>query len=148
MKHTELKLITIFKGPEYTISKLYVDNVPFCDVLEDTVRSLPSYCPNTPNGKNCACSQKVYGKTAIPGGTYKVIISYSARFKKILPLLVDVPHFIGIRIHSGNIAEHTEGCLLVGENTVKGKVLNSTATMNRLMPILQNSNSISITIIR
>lgn len=98
-----------FKGAEYTIGKLYIDDNYFCDTLEDTVR----------NGT------KVYGKTAIPTGKYKVKKTYSPRFKKQLPEILNVPNFSGVRIHAGNTAKDTEGCLLLGLNKVKGSVINS-----------------------
>lgn len=98
-----------FKGPEYTIGKLYIDDNYFCDTLEDTVRA----------------DKKVYGKTAIPAGTYKVKKTMSPRFKKVLPEILNVPNFSGVRIHAGNTAKDTEGCLLLGLNKVKGSVINS-----------------------
>ena len=98
-----------FKGAEYTIGKLYIDDNYFCDTLEDTVR----------NGT------KVYGKTAIPAGKYKVKKTYSPRFKKQLPEILNVPNFSGVRIHAGNTAKDTEGCLLLGLNKVKGSVIHS-----------------------
>lgn len=94
----DLQLRRIFKGETYTIGRLYINGEYFCDTIEDTVRSLPSSCPNTPKGKNCACSQKVYEETAIPAGEYKITMEYSPRFKRVLPFLHDVPHFIGILI--------------------------------------------------
>jgi len=139
-----LKLKTIFKGDTYTISKLYIDDVYFCDTIEDVVRSLPFKCPNTSKGLECKCKEKVYSKTAIPGGTYKVILSYSNRFKKILPEVLNVPHFLGIRIHSGNTAEDSAGCIIVGKNTVKGKVTDSIKYLNLLMSKLDKENTLEI----
>jgi hypothetical protein len=75
---------------------------------------------------------KVFGKTAIPYGTYEIVRTYSNKYKKILPLLMNVPHFEGIRIHSGNTAEDTDGCILPGFNTVKGKVTDSRNTFKKL----------------
>lgn len=137
-----LQLKRIYKGDTYTIGKLYMDNKYFCDTLEDTVRSLPSTC----SGNKCECKEKIHGETAIPAGKYKVILSYSPKFKRVLPLLLNVPHFEGIRIHSGNIPEHTEGCILVGVNSEKGKVLRSKETERRLVERLKGEDEIYITI--
>ena len=118
--------------PEYTIGKLYIDGLYFCDTLEDTVRE-----------------KKIAGKTAIPEGTYQVIVNRSPKFKRDLPLLLDVPNFEGIRIHRGNTVKDTSGCILVGENKVKGKVINSTKYETLLTAILkremQSGSSIKIT---
>lgn len=127
----KLLLERIYKDPTYTIGKLSIDGVHFCDVLEDVVR---------PDGV------KVYGQTAIPKGTYEVLLTYSVRFKKVLPQLLNVPMFEGIRIHAGNTAIDTHGCLLVGINDAKGRVSQSQATMARLMPILEKGTNIEITI--
>jgi hypothetical protein len=97
-----------FKGTEYTIGKLYIDGQYFCDTLEDTVRK-----------------EKIAGKTAIPAGKYHVKKTYSPRFKTILPEIQNVPGFTGVRIHSGNTAKDTDGCLLLGLNKIKGAVINS-----------------------
>jgi hypothetical protein len=130
----ELKLKRIALQDTYTIGKLYVDNHIFCDTLEDKVRDI------TKEGK-------VYGKTAIPYGRYEVTMKvqspkYSQRAsyawcKGYLPRLLNVPHFDGILIHSGNDATHSDGCVLVGENKVKGQVINSMATLKRLVSILK-----------
>ena len=108
----------------YTIGKLYIDGQYMCDTCEDKVRDLSK-------------EKKVYGETAIPYGTYKVSWTYSPKFKKYMPLLEDVPQFAGIRIHSGNTAKDSLGCILVGENKQKGMVLNSRATVNKLYPIIK-----------
>lgn len=133
-------------GPTYTIGDLFIDGVFFCNTIEDVVRQLPAVCPNTPKGRNCTCPQKKYAETAIPAGTYKVTIEYSPRFKRRLPCLHDVPHFIGILIHSGNTAEDSAGCIIVGFNTVKGKVTNSRATSDKLNAILAKEKDITIRI--
>ena len=125
----KLKLERIAFKEDYTIGKLYIDGVYFCDTLEDAVRPV-----------------KIKGRTAIPVGIYRVILNMSNRFKKILPLLLNVLNFAGVRIHSGNTHLDTEGCILVGENKAVGKVLNSRKTMERLMDILWDSNDISIEI--
>lgn len=97
-----------FKGAEYTIGKLYIDGQYFCDTLEDVVRKV-----------------KIAGQTAIPAGAYKVKKTYSPRFKTTLPEILNVPNFSGVRIHAGNTAKDTEGCLLLGLNKAKGAVLCS-----------------------
>lgn len=144
----KLKLVRTFKGSSYTVGKLYINDEYFCDTLEDVVRTLPKTCPNTPKGKDCECSEKVKAKTAIPAGTYKVILSMSTRFKKVLPEILNVPHFRGIRIHSGNTHEDTEGCILVGTNNVTGKVTDSRNTFEKLMKELnKEKNNLSIEIL-
>lgn len=121
-----IELNTIFKGDKYTISKLYIDGKYYCDTIEDAVRDLPLECPYTSRGQSCRCNEKIYSETAIPAGTYKVIVTMSNKFGRELPLLVDVPHFLGIRIHRGNTSKDSSGCIIVGENKVKGTVINST----------------------
>lgn len=123
----EIELKRIYKGIEYTIGKMYINSNWVCDTLEDTVRQLDTE------------DDKIPKQTAIPMGRYQVILSYSKRFNKTLPELLNVPFFKGIRIHAGNDKEDTEGCILVGENKVKGKVVNSKKSMKKLMPILQKA---------
>ncbi len=108
----------VFKGANYTIGKLYIDGVYFCDTLEDTVR---------PAGV------KIAGKTAIPAGTYRVKKTMSPRFKKVLPEILNVPNYTGVRIHAGNTAADTEGCVLLGFNHTKGAVLDSANTVTRFV---------------
>ena len=127
----ELVLKRIFKGDFYTIGKLYIDGVYQCDTLEDTDRNL-----NQEMSLEDIKKIKVYGKTAIPYGKYKVTLkqqsskfSKSTKYEKCkgyLPRLIDVPAFSGILIHIGNTAEDSNGCILVGQNLIKGKVINST----------------------
>ena len=124
-----IKLNRIAKLPHYTIGHLYIDGVKVCDTLEDTVRDV-----------------KIKHETAIPEGEYPVLLTYSPKFKKVLPLIQHVPNFTGIRIHSGNTAKDTSGCILVGENKVKGKVINSRATFNKLMEILKKERNWKIII--
>ncbi len=120
-----------FKGPQYTIGRLFVDGVYECDTLEDTVR---------------ADGVKIAGQTAIPAGKYPVRITYSPRFKKMLPMLDDVPNFTGVRIHTGNTAADTEGCILVGYNRVKGRVCDSRAAFRRLFAKLETAEQIELKI--
>lgn len=123
----ELKLNRIFLGSSATIGELLVNDKHLCDTLEDRVR---------PEG------EKVYGKTAIPEGTYEVKLTYSPRFKKILPEILNVPNFSGIRIHSLNKAEESEGCIGVGEWNGKDTnwISNSRKAFNKLFAILQEAS--------
>lgn len=124
----ELKLLRKYLKPSYTIGHLYIDGKYFCDTLEDTVRDLVT-------------EKKVKGRTAIPAGRYRVVLNWSPRFGKPLPLLLDVPHFEGIRIHAGNTAKDTEGCILVGRNTQPGTLTESKVTMQDLMQVLTSANN-------
>lgn len=138
----KLTLTRQYKSPTYTISKLYINDVYFCDVIEDKDRGI---IQNTPISE--IKKVKVYGKTAIPYGTYKVKITYSPKFKRNLPLIENVPGFEGIRIHSGNTEKDSAGCLIVGENKVKGKVINSKQTLEKLMNKLVGQKDITIEIV-
>lgn len=82
---------------------------------------------------------KIKGHTAIPYGEYEIKVTYSPKFKRELPILLNVPHFEGIRIHRGNDRSHTEGCILTGENKQKGKVINSTKYELELTKIIKQS---------
>lgn len=133
----ELKLNRIFLGSSATIGELYADREHIADTLEDRVR---------PEG------EKVYGKTAIPEGTYEMVLSYSPRFKKILPEILNVPNFTGIRIHCGNSSADSSGCILVGtwDGEKEDWVSDSKVAFNKLMSLLQkaadNKEKITITI--
>lgn len=131
----KLTLKRIALRPTYTIGKLYIDDAYFCDTLEDTVRD------TNKSGKFDNGEQKIKGKTAIPYGTYKIKWTYSPRFKKYTPQLMNVPSFEGIRVHAGNTSADTEGCLILGENKQVGKVLNSRATINKFYPIIKKACS-------
>ena len=131
----KLTLKRIALRPTYTIGKLYIDDAYFCDTLEDTVRD------TNKSGKFDNGEQKIKGKTAIPYGTYEIKWTYSPRFKKYTPQLMNVPSFEGIRVHAGNTSADTEGCLIIGENKQVGKVLNSRATINKFYPIIKNACS-------
>lgn len=113
----KLQLYRANCGKTSTLGTLTIGGTHECFVLEDADRQLES----NPD-------DKVYGQTCIPRGTYKVIVTYSNRFKRELPLLVDVPGFSGVRIHPGNTTEDTEGCLLPGTSfvtTANGYVVNN-----------------------
>lgn len=133
----ELKLNRIFLGSSATIGELYVDGEHIADTLEDRVR---------PEG------EKVYGKTAIPEGTYEMVLSYSPRFKKILPEILNVPNFTGIRIHCGNSSADSSGCILVGtwDGEKEDWVSDSKIAFNKLMSLLEeatnNKEKITITV--
>lgn len=124
-------LITLdraWKRKGYTISRLYINGELFCNALEDESRGL-----RQDMDLGTIKAKKIAGETAIPSGSYMVTLTYSPRFRKMLPLLNDVPGFSGVRIHSGNTAKDTEGCILVGQNLEKGKVLNSRIWYDKLL---------------
>ena len=126
----ELILERIAKRKTYTIGRLYIQDsvddeylagtkkIYLCDTLEPTWRDYA-------HG-----GRKIKGCSAIPEGRYAVVISYSPKFKQWLPILLGVPNFSGIRIHAGNTAKDTEGCILVGKNREVGKVLDSRKWLN------------------
>lgn len=147
----ELRVRRIAMRSEYTIGKLYINDEYFCDCLENKVRD-----------KNEA---KIMGKTAIPYGRYSLTLSvrstkfsnfakypWAKKYDGYLPRFTNVPNFIGVLVHPGNTSADTDGCLLVGQNKEKGKVLNSVATFNRLMdeylvPATRRGEKINITIV-
>ena len=128
----EIILTRIAKRKTYTIGRLAIKErvddeylageaeTYFCDTLEPTWRDYRSG------------AHKIKGCSAIPEGRYAVVISWSPKFGKWLPILLGVPMFSGIRIHAGNTASDTEGCILVGENRKVGMVLNSNTWLKRL----------------
>jgi len=110
-----------------TIGELYIGENPQrqCYTLEDKVR---------PEGI------KIPGETAIPPGRYEVIVTYSERFKREMPLLLDVPNFEGVRIHSGNTDADTEGCILVGRIPVNNDCIGeSRLAFGELFPLIDNA---------
>ena len=110
-----------------TVGILYVDGSFFSYTLEDVVR---------PAG------EKIKGKTAIPWGTYPVVVTFSDRFQKPLPLLIGVPNFVGVRIHGGNSAENTEGCVLVGMTHSTDFIGNSQMALTKLLDKLDEAYDI------
>lgn len=129
-----LTLIRVANRPTYCIGKLYIDGVYFCDTLEDVDRGLDDAMDEATIKK-----LKVKGQTAIPTGIYQVLLTYSPKYKRIMPLINNVKGYSGIRIHSGNTAKDSEGCLLVGKNKEVGKVLESRITYNALFKRLQQT---------
>jgi len=120
------------KTKDFTLGELFIDGVSFCMTVEDMERM-----PN----------EKVYGLTAIQKGTYKVIVNMSNRFKKLMPLLIDVPNFSGVRIHSGNTAEHSLGCIIIGMTRTLNGVGMSRIAFTKLMAKLEGQKNITIEIV-
>lgn len=103
-------------GKKSTFGELIINSVFQCYTLEDPVRS-----------------EKIAGETAIPAGEYKIDLTYSPKFKMLLPLLLHVPNFTDIRIHAGNSEVDTAGCVLVGERLVLGQLWYSRRALNNVL---------------
>lgn len=113
-----------------TLSTLYVDGMRFCDTLEDEDRHLETY-PD----------RKQHGRTAIPRGTYSVTINWSNRFQRLLPEILNVPGFSGVRFHPGNTQHDTDGCILPGRR-VHGAVPfvgNSRVVFEKLFALMRGA---------
>ena len=124
----EIKVVRLVLNGKSTLGKMYVNNTFFAYTCEDTVREL-----------GADCKGKVLHETAISYGRYEVILSFSNRFQKYLPLLLNVPCFEGIRIHGGNTAADSEGCILVGgEGDLKTKIWNCATKVNALVALLKS----------
>jgi hypothetical protein len=134
----KLRVERLWKKPAYTVGRLFVDGKFFCNTLEDTVRDLSN-------------EKKVYGKTAIPYGEYKVVYNWSPKFGRNLPRLLNVPAFEGILIHPGNTADDSAGCILVGKNTEVGRLTESRYTSDKLNVLIgdaqRRGESITIEIV-
>ena len=131
----KLVLIRHARRADYTIGRLEDENgKKICDTLEPTWRDYRGG------------ELKIPKKSAIPEGSYRVVVTKSRRFQKYLPLLVGVPGFEGVRIHAGNTSRDTEGCILVGQNLQVGKVLWSRITLEKLMKLIENEKEIYIII--
>ena len=136
-----LQLQRTERGIRYTMGCLSIDGVPFCDTLEPTDRLLDVFTMRP--------EQKIPGRTAIPAGSYPVVLTYSAKFRQTLPLLLRVPYFEGIRIHAGNTAKDTAGCILVGRRTSPGQLSSSRFTLQQLLARLSrcsDTEGITLTI--
>jgi len=120
----------LHKTDNSTIGELTIDGKFECYTLEDKEREFV----------------KIKGETAIPTGTYKVIINESNRFKRLLPLLIAVPNFEGVRIHAGNSNHDTEGCILVGMNRSVDYITKSRKAFESLLKKMQGAKNITITI--
>ena len=142
----KLTLKRIAKRDTYTIGKLYINGEYFCDTLEDKDRGLKQSMSLSE-----IKAKKVYGKTAIPAGEYEVTLHMiSPKYSKKqwyvkfcgakMPRLLNIPGYDGVLIHPGNTDVDTMGCLLVGKNTVVGKVLESKDTFVKLYPILKGAS--------
>ena len=119
------------KAPTFTLGRLHVNGIRTFYTVEDRVREI----------KGVPVEEwKVAGETAIPVGTYRVIVSWSNRFRKHLPLLLDVEGFKGIRIHAGNTEKDTEGCILVGTSRTKEGVANSRYAMSLLQTAIEEAS--------
>ena len=148
----KLTVKRIAKKPTYTIGKLYIDGVYFCDTVEDTDRGLFQ-------GQSLDLIKKIKipNKTAIPTGTYKLTLNvvspkyskkaiYQEICKGRVPRLLDVPGYDGVLIHIGNSADDSSGCILVGQNKVVGKVINSTETFRKLYNKIKGQKDLTIKI--
>ena len=113
-------------APRYTEGKLYCNGKYIADTLEDTFRDLTK-------------QKKVYGETAIPTGTYQVKVTMSNRFNKLMPILIDVPGFEGVRVHAGNKPEDTEGCILIGVKASAGLLTMSREKTKAVYDMIQNA---------
>ena len=151
MRQLNIRIDRIAKKSTYTIGKLYLNGVYFCDTLEDTDRGLVQGMP-----LQKIKGLKIKGATAIPKGKYKVTMNVvSPRFSKRatyqfcqgkLPRLLNVDGYEGVLIHIGNTAKDTEGCILVGQNKVVGQVINSTVTFKKLYAEMLKYQTIILTI--
>lgn len=137
MDELKLTLYRKYKKDKYTIGILYINGKQFSHTMEDKDRGLTFNMAPTE-----IASKKVYGETAIPKGVYRVELTFSPKFasrawcakeKGKSPQIMNVPGFSGIRIHPLNTPEDSLGCIGVGENTVKGKIMNSTYYYRKLM---------------
>ena len=137
-----IKIDRAWRKKGYTISRVFIngerfgDGSKWCSVLEDTDRGLHDWM----NLKEIKAI-KIKGETAIPRGVYEVKITYSSKFRRQLPILLNVKGFDGIRIHSGNLPRDTEGCLLPGVNDAVGRVSNSKYWFDKIFALIQEASA-------
>jgi len=140
-----IRLHRKYLSPDYTIGDLFIDGLLLCQTIEDKVRDT-----NTDGDLDDEGEEKVFGETAIPYGRYNMDLTMSPKFKRLLPIILNVPHFTGIRVHRGNTAKDSHGCILPGENKEKGKVLNSTKyellIVERMLKAIRNNEEMTIEI--
>jgi len=129
----ELVLDRIYPKLTHTIGNLIVEHRIFCNTLEDRVRDI-----NMDGDLEDYGEIKIPGETAIPYGRYPVIITYSYKFRRHLPLIIDVKQFTGIRIHRGRTVKNTRGCVLVGDNTSVGQLTNGAYYEKKLTSMINN----------
>lgn len=134
MEKSIVKIKRIAFKENYTIGRLYVDDIYICDTIEDKVRELHT------------AEDKVYGKTAIPAGTYPADLYFSRKFGYTVVRLFNVPYFEGIYIHKGNTEKDSLGCIIVGYNDRKGWVSKPTVAMNKLMAAIEGYDELKVII--
>jgi hypothetical protein len=137
----ELKLKRDLLNDSYTLGKLSIDGKDFCFTVEDKVRDI-----NNDGDLDDKGETKVYGETAIPKGKYKVILSMSNRFKVLMPEILNVKGFEGIRIHAGNTSIDTHGCIIIGTVRTPNGVGLSRDCFKRLMLRLKEQKEITLII--
>lgn len=143
----KLELKRRFRGPNYTIGSLFINGVYECDTIEDVDRGLTDSM-----SVDEIKAKKIYGRTAIPTGTYRIDMNtvspkfkdraWAKPYKGILPRLENVKGYEGVLIHVGNKAEDTLGCILVGRNRIKGSVVESTECFYKLMSVLLGASKV------
>ena len=143
----EIVVKRLWPREKYVIGRMFIDGELYCNTLEDTDRGLDQKQSLAEIAK-----KKVYSKTAIPTGRYKVGVTYWSKYQINVPYLVGVPGYTGILIHNGTDENSTLGCILVGENKVKGKLINGRKYMHELTAKVQqarrNGEEVWITIQR
>lgn len=128
----EMTVIRYDFDAEDTIGLMLVDDAFECYTLEDNDRGLSSQM----SAEEIA-SNKIYGRTAIPTGTYKVAWTYSPKFQRFLPEILGVPGYVGIRMHAGNKADDTDGCVLTGEIAAQDSIQASQLALSKLLPKIE-----------